>query len=66
MQAIILAAKSFAALAGRPSCVYDDIDRAAAPVLRSRVSLNYLAQADGITVDLLVGRIIRETRQELV
>ncbi|MDO5309338.1 MAG: MoxR family ATPase [Planctomycetia bacterium] len=63
-QSILLGAKAFAAFAGRTAVSYDDVDLAAAPALRSRVLLNYLAQADGITVDLLVGRILRQTRTE--
>ena len=64
-QAILLGAKSFAALDGRPAATFDDVERAALPALRNRVTLNYLAQAEGMTVDLLTCKILRETRAEL-
>ena len=64
-QAILLGAKAFAALDGRPSAAIEDVERAAPPALRSRVVLNYLAQAEGVTVDLLTYKILRETREEL-
>ena len=64
-QGILLAAKAYAAMAGRPTASYDDVDRAAPNVLRNRVRLNYLAQADGMTVDFLVKMILREAREEL-
>ena len=64
-QAILLGAKSFAALDGRPAATFDDVERAALPALRNRVTLNYLAQAEGMTVDLLTSKILRETRAEL-
>lgn len=64
-QAILLGAKAFAALDGRPSVSYDDVERAAPPALRSRVTLNYLAQAEGMSVDLLSRIILREARAEL-
>ena len=64
-QAILLGAKAFAALDGRPVATFDDVERAAPPALRNRVTLNYLAQAEGMTVDLLTSKILRETRSEL-
>ncbi len=64
-QAMLLAAKAYAAMSGRPTASYDDVERAAPNVLRSRVRLNYLAQADGMTVDFLVKMILREAREEL-
>ena len=63
--AILSVSKSYAAFAGRPAVAYEDVERAAIPVLRSRVKLNYLAQADGVTVDFLARQILREVRSEL-
>ena len=63
-QAIALGAKSFAAAAGRPVVSVEDVERAAPLALRSRIVLNYLAQGDGIDVDLLVRKIIREVGAE--
>jgi len=64
-QAIILGSKAFAALDGRPVVSFDDVERSAPPALRSRVTLNYLAQAEGMTVDLLTRKILMESRAEL-
>lgn len=64
-QAILLGAKAFAALDGRPAVAFEDVDRAVPPALRSRITLNYLAQADGVTVDFLVRKILREAQMEL-
>lgn len=63
-QALILGAKAFAAFAGRTAVAPEDVERAALPALRERVALNYLAQADGVDVDLLVRKILREARDE--
>ncbi len=63
-QALVLGGKAFAALAGRSTVTLADVDRAAAPVLRSRILLNYLAQADGMNVDLLVRKVLCEAREE--
>lgn len=63
-QALVLGAKSFAALAGRSAVNLEDVERASLPVLRDRVLLNYLAQAEGMNVDLLVRKIVNEAREE--
>ncbi|MBR4833629.1 MAG: AAA family ATPase [Thermoguttaceae bacterium] len=63
-QALILGAKAFAAFAGRTAVSADDVERAALPALRERVALNYLAQADGVDVDFLVRKILRDAREE--
>ena len=59
-QALIVAAKARAALAGRPSVGIEDIQAVARPVLRHRVVLNYNAQAAGETSDTIVERLIAE------
>src|SRR5262249_16296315 len=46
-QFLIQGGKAFAALDGRFSVAIDDIRKAAAPVLRHRVSTNFQAQAEG-------------------
>ncbi|MEI8242844.1 MAG: AAA family ATPase [bacterium] len=55
---LVIAARCFAALAGRatPSC--DDIARAARPVLRHRVALNYVGRAEGLTTDVVVEKLL--------
>lgn len=63
-QALILGGKAFALFAGRSVVTIEDIERATLPVLRNRIILNYLAQAEGMTVDLLISKIVRETRDE--
>ena len=57
-QALILAAKARAALAGRPSVSTDDIRSVAAPVLRHRIVVNYNAQAAGESSDSIVARLL--------
>ncbi len=60
-QALILAAKARAALAGRPSVSADDIRAVARPVLRHRIVINYNAQAVGESSDSIVKRLLDET-----
>ncbi|MDB5351958.1 MAG: MoxR-like ATPase [Planctomycetota bacterium] len=59
-QALILASKARAALAGRPSVSVEDIQAVARPVLRHRVVLNYNAQAAGETSDSIIGRLMED------
>ena len=59
-QALILASKARAALAGRPSVSVDDIRAVAPPVLRHRVVLNYNAQAAGESSDSIIGRLLTD------
>ena len=59
-QALILAAKARAALAGRPSVAVDDIRAVAHPVLRHRVIINYNAQAAGESSDSIITRLLED------
>jgi len=59
-QSLILAAKAKAALAGRPSVSVDDLRAVAPQVLRHRIVVNYNAQADGLTSDAIVQRLLDE------
>ncbi len=59
-QSLVLAAKARAALAGRPSVGVDDVRAVAPQVLRHRIVLNYNAQADGLTSDAVVARLLAE------
>jgi MoxR-like ATPase len=59
-QALILAAKARAALAGRPSVGVEDIQAVARPVLRHRVVINYNAQAAGESSDSIVKRLLED------
>jgi MoxR-like ATPase len=58
-QYLVLGAKARAALSGRPGVVEDDIRWVARPVLRHRVLLNFAAEAEGITSDDLIERILQ-------
>jgi MoxR-like ATPase len=57
-QFLVLGAKTRALLDGRFHVTPDDIKALAAPVLRHRVLLTYRAEAEGVTVESLIGRLI--------
>jgi MoxR-like ATPase len=57
-QFLVLAAKARAVLHGRPCAATEDVQAVAAPVLRHRVILNYNAEADGVSPDELVRRLL--------
>ena len=57
-QCLILAGKARAALCGRYHVAVEDITAVARPVLRHRIVTNFNADADGITPDKLVDRLI--------
>jgi MoxR-like ATPase len=55
---MILGAKARALLAGRVNATAEDVRALALPVLRHRVLVNYRAEAEGVTVDKVVTRIL--------
>jgi MoxR-like ATPase len=57
-QALLLGAKARALLLGRPVAAPDDVREVAPPVLRHRVLLNFEAEADGITAEQIVARLL--------
>jgi MoxR-like ATPase len=57
-QNLVLGAKARSLLQGRSHATIQDIQALAAPVLRHRILLNYKAEAEGITVDQLVTRLM--------
>ncbi len=57
-QALVLGARARALLAGRFHATPDDVRRVAAPVLRHRVLVNFSAEAEGVTPDALVARLL--------
>ena len=57
-QNLVLGAKARTLLQGRSHATIQDIQALAAPVMRHRILLNYKAEAEGITVDQLVGRLL--------
>jgi MoxR-like ATPase len=57
-QYLVLGAKARALLGGRFHVAPEDIKALALPVLRHRILLGYRAEAEGVTVDALVGRLL--------
>jgi MoxR-like ATPase len=57
-QFLILGGKALAAMDGRFSVAIDDLKRIAIPVLRHRISINFQAQAEGLTTDDIVRRLV--------
>ncbi|MEX1095051.1 MAG: AAA family ATPase [Planctomycetales bacterium] len=57
-QYLILGAKARAMLHGRSSAEIDDVRAVAHPVLRHRIITNFNAEAEGITADKLIDRLI--------
>ncbi|HEV7402520.1 MAG TPA: MoxR family ATPase [Chthoniobacteraceae bacterium] len=62
-QALVLAAKCHAALAGRVNVSCDDVRHVAAPVLRHRLLASFTAEAEGITTDSIVQRLLQEVKE---
>ena len=58
MQTLILAGKIIALLDGRYNVAVDDLKAAALPALRHRLILNFEAQAEGVTTDVVVRQVI--------
>ena len=65
-QFLLSGGKAMAAMAGRPSVSLNDIRQVAIPVLRHRVSTNFQAQAEGMTSDDVVARLIKEVPEPSV
>jgi MoxR-like ATPase len=61
-QALLLGAKALALLDGRKVPAPDDVARIAAPVLRHRVLVNFHAEADAVTADDVIGRLLAAVR----
>ncbi|MBM4090056.1 MAG: MoxR family ATPase [Planctomycetes bacterium] len=57
---LINGGKALAAMDGRFSVAIDDVRRAAIPVLRHRISTNFQAQAEGMTSEDVVVRLLKE------
>lgn len=64
-QSLILAGKFFAILSGRPSVSFDDIKRAVGPALRHRMILSFEGEAEGISTDMIVEMILKNTPERL-
>lgn len=63
LQAIIRLAKARALMAGRYHVSIADIKKVALPALRHRILMNYEGEAEGISVDLLIGKLLDEVKQ---
>ena len=57
-QSLVLGAKARALLGGRFHVTPDDIRALVRPALRHRVLLGYRAEADGVTVETLLDRVL--------
>ncbi|MGV3607201.1 MAG: AAA family ATPase [Planctomycetaceae bacterium] len=62
-QFLINGGKAIAAMDGRFSVGVDDIRKIAVPVLRHRISTNFQAQAEGMTNDAIVERLLKEVKE---
>lgn len=61
VQNLILGAKARALLFGRTHVQCEDIQALAHPVLRHRILTNFTATSEGITTDMVVDRLLKET-----
>jgi MoxR-like ATPase len=59
-QFLINGGKALAAMDGRFSVSIDDVQKVAVPVLRHRISTNFQAQAEGMTTEDVIARLLRE------
>ena len=62
-QFLIQGGKALAAMEGRFSVAIDDIRKIAIPVLRHRVSTNFQAQAEGMTTEDVIQRLMKEVKE---
>lgn len=61
-QALLLGAKATALLDGRTVPSPDDVARVALPVLRHRLLVNFRAEAEGVSVDRVIGLLLNAIR----
>jgi len=59
-QNLILGAKARALIEGRQYVTCEDVAMLALPVLRHRIAVNFNAEADGISVDQVITRLLQE------
>ena len=63
-QAVVLAAKVRAMLAGRFNVSFDDVRQVYTPALRHRILLNFEAQAENISPDAILAEILGEVKEK--
>jgi MoxR-like ATPase len=63
-QYLILAAKAYAALSGRPTPDISDVKRASYPVLRHRIVRSFHAETEGISANEIVRRLLEVQKAE--
>ncbi len=61
VQYLILGAKARALIHGRNHATAEDVKTLAFPVLRHRIALNFTAESEGTTTDLIIQRILEST-----
>ena len=61
-QYLILGGKARALLSGRANVTWEDVRALAAPVLRHRILINYRAEAAGLTVETIIGRLLETVK----
>jgi len=62
-QFMTLAAKAWALIHGRVTAGYDEVRAVCKPVLRHRVTVNFNAEADGVSVDAVLDDVIARVRR---
>jgi MoxR-like ATPase len=63
-QCLILGGKVRALTQGRFNVSFDDIQAVAHAALRHRLILNFEAEAEGITTDLVIGQILKDVPRD--
>ena len=63
-QFLILGAKARAVIQGRPMVSREDIQAMAHPVMRHRLITTFTAEAEGITTDQIIDRILEAVPQD--
>lgn len=62
-QNLVLGAKARAVMAGRPNVTREDIQALVHPVLRHRVLPSYRAEAEGVTVDDIISKMVEQVKK---
>src|SRR5687767_12761468 len=65
-QSLLLGAKVRALTQGRFNASFEDIQAVVLPTLRHRCILNFEAEAEGVTTDIILGQILREVPRDAV